>query len=161
MGTGSESSRGLSPFFPNALMNILLAGSFKREVVMSRVVLVVLGLVLVMPVSARATPVPDDALQFRGKSLGQWVKSLADPDPATRAAAADTIAVIGPEARPAVPALRKLLEDEDAKVRRSAVKALGEIGPEAAGTAAGLGEAHDTGQRGSSRGRRHRRRHLG
>ncbi len=107
---------------------------------MSRTAFVVLGL-LVVAVSVRSAPVPDDAFLFRGKSIKEWVKSLSDRDPATRAAGAATLAVIGPEARSAVPALRTLLKDKDPMVRYSAIRALGEIGPAANGTAEGLLEA--------------------
>lgn len=58
--------------------------------------------------------------------------TLKDPDPGTRAAAADALALTGMEGKTAAVGLAPLLDDEDKTVRRSAVIALGRISPEGA-----------------------------
>ena len=46
--------------------------------------------------------------------------------------------MIGPEAKPAVPALTELLKDKEWYVRQSAAEALGNTGPEAKAATAAL-----------------------
>lgn len=62
------------------------------------------------------------------------VQALRDPQAAVRAAAAEALAVAGPEAKSAAADLVTLLRDSDPAVRRAAVRALGRIEP--AGAAA-------------------------
>jgi HEAT repeat protein len=57
---------------------------------------------------------------------------LKDPDPATRAAIADALALTGSEGKSAAAELAPLLADPDKSVRYSAVIALGRITPEGA-----------------------------
>ena len=59
---------------------------------------------------------------------------MADPNPAVRVGAADTLGEFGAAGRAAVPALVVALADPDRKVRREAAESLEAI-------AAGLGEA--------------------
>jgi HEAT repeat protein len=58
--------------------------------------------------------------------------ALKDPDPATRAAIADALALTGSEGKSAAAELAPLLADSDKGVRYSAVIALGRITPEGA-----------------------------
>lgn len=58
--------------------------------------------------------------------------ALKDPDPATRAAIADALALTGSEGKSAAAELAPLLVDPDKSVRYSAVIALGRITPEGA-----------------------------
>ena len=66
---------------------------------------------------------------------------LIEKDRALRRAAARALGRIGPKAKPAVPALAKLLKDGDVLLRWSTAKALGEIDPAAPTAAAVLAEA--------------------
>ncbi|HEY7156218.1 MAG TPA: HEAT repeat domain-containing protein, partial [Gemmataceae bacterium] len=66
---------------------------------------------------------------FRGKRFAVWVRMLEADDPKTRLQAVETLAVLGPEARTAVPALIAALKDKDEDVRGAAAKALSEVGP--------------------------------
>ena len=69
-------------------------------------------------------------------------KALGDADDAVRKSVIEALGSMGPEAKPAVAALAKvLLEDHDFALRRSAAFVLGEIGPEARAAAAALGKA--------------------
>jgi HEAT repeat protein len=56
------------------------------------------------------------------------IDALGAADPETRCGAAGALAILGPEANDAVPALTAALADRDLSVRRSAASALGEIG---------------------------------
>ena len=60
-----------------------------------------------------------------------WVDQLEDPDAGVRLEAVDNLGALGPDARPAVPALARRLRDAEVEVRRHAAFALGEIGPPA------------------------------
>src|SRR5262249_51149379 len=64
--------------------------------------------------------------------LDDLIKQLQDKkDPEVRMAAAKQIAEMGPEAKPALPALVGALKDDNLYVRRFALQAIGEVGPEA------------------------------
>ncbi|HVR34535.1 MAG TPA: HEAT repeat domain-containing protein [Methylomirabilota bacterium] len=63
---------------------------------------------------------------------------LADPKPGVRIDAAQLLKNLGPEAKPAIPALIEALQDENADVLRFAAQALGSIGPEARAAVPGL-----------------------
>jgi HEAT repeat protein len=79
---------------------------------------------------------PDDRVV-----LPELIVALNDPVPRVRAAAAATIGSMGPEARGAVPALRRLLpkpgekETEDPQVITAVISALGQIGDDAVSAA--------------------------
>ncbi|MCX8140265.1 MAG: HEAT repeat domain-containing protein [Gemmataceae bacterium] len=64
------------------------------------------------------------------------VQALRDPQAAVRAAAAEALAVAGPEAKSAAAELVTLLRDSDPAVRRAAVRALGRIEPAGASAVA-------------------------
>lgn len=73
-----------------------------------------------------------DALARIGTdSVEPLIATLADPDPALRADAARALALMGPLAEPAIPALTRALGDSDEAVRIGAARALGQIGPTA------------------------------
>src|SRR5690606_26045519 len=59
------------------------------------------------------------------------IVKLPDRDSDLRRQAAKELGEMGPEAKEAVPALRKALRDSDAYVRRFSAEALGAIGPAA------------------------------
>jgi len=63
-------------------------------------------------------------------SASQLAGALKDPEPATRAAVAEALALAGPAGKSAAAELAPLLKDEDKAVRRAAVIALGRIEPE-------------------------------
>jgi HEAT repeat protein len=69
---------------------------------------------------------------YAGRSLGEWTKRLASPNPEERLSAAWALHHIGPGATAAVPALVRALDDKDAFVRSISASALGKIGPGAA-----------------------------
>ncbi len=71
-----------------------------------------------------------EASPFLNKTVDECLAGLSDPDMHTRRSAAAALALRGPEAAPAVPALVRALRDPD--VRLVALRALGAIGPEAA-----------------------------
>jgi len=85
---------------------------------------------LVLAVSA-AGEEPDDRVT-------RWVAQLASRAAADREEAARGLSSVGPEAREAVPLLRRALEDDDRLVRLAAAYALGRVGLEARGAAEGL-----------------------
>ncbi len=82
---------------------------------------------------------------FEGRSLTSWIGDLNAAAPATRNAAAYAISGMGPAAKPAVPALVKVLEDTEAPptVRFPVCVALREIGPEAKDAVPALTKALD------------------
>src|SRR5262249_62062903 len=97
---------------------------------------------------APAAPAPLCEPAHQGKSLSAWVKELAQPDPARRAAAAAALGSIGPKAQSAVGPLVVALRDPDARLRSAAACALGQIGPGAAGAVSSLMRALKDSQRG-------------
>ena len=60
------------------------------------------------------------------------IEGLRDPDPKRRAESANELAGFGSHARPAVPALIKLLDDPEPQVRIRGVYSLGLLGPDVA-----------------------------
>lgn len=70
--------------------------------------------------------------------LPKLQEALQDEFPRVRSAAADAIAAIGPDARPAIADLAKLLSDSDRGVRYRAAAALDHLGPVAADAAPAL-----------------------
>ena len=54
---------------------------------------------------------------------------LQNSRPEARAAAAQCLGGLGPDAIPAVPSLVELLKDKDWRIRRSAAETLGKLGP--------------------------------
>jgi HEAT repeat protein len=67
----------------------------------------------------------------RTKSVAHWIGQLKDKDPSVRELAAQALAVYGPEATTAIPALTEALQDGQDYVRLVAAEALGSIGPQA------------------------------
>lgn len=65
-------------------------------------------------------------------------KALTSKTAAERVKAADALAELGPQAKPAVPSLIKALSDQDAPVRGHAAYALGQIGDKRAAVVDGL-----------------------
>lgn len=99
------------------------------------------------PESLALQPDPAD-LRLRGSAsakarLGESVLLLGDPDEDVRAAAAESLGLIGPAAKPAIPALIGALHDSSAEVRALAAQALGKLGVEARAAAGPLRELHD------------------
>jgi HEAT repeat protein len=66
-----------------------------------------------------------------GKSISDLTKALKHGDQEIRVDACHSLAALGPNARPALPALIDVLADKEPTVRWSAALAIGEIGPEA------------------------------
>jgi HEAT repeat protein len=75
---------------------------------------------------------------YEGKSEAQLERMLHDSDPAVQTQGAFGLSLLGPEARPAVPALIEALDSPNALVRQNAALALGSIGPDARGAVEGL-----------------------
>ncbi|HKI18141.1 MAG TPA: HEAT repeat domain-containing protein, partial [Isosphaeraceae bacterium] len=73
----------------------------------------------------------DVSAQVGGKPVQYWIDALRGSDPPSRQAAARALGILGPDAKPAVPALARAASDADSSVRSSAIRALGAIGPEA------------------------------
>ena len=71
--------------------------------------------------AAAAPPAPEDAVVRR------LVDALKDAAPEKRSGAAYTLALIGPPARSAMPALLDALADKDTDVRRQVSYAIGRI----------------------------------
>ena len=77
---------------------------------------------------AAAGALPPINLIAARQVMTAWVPKLHDPEAHMRGYAASTIGTLGPVAKPAAPALVKLLSDEDIAVRERATRALGSIG---------------------------------
>ncbi len=63
--------------------------------------------------------------------VDQLIERLSSADTAVQLKAIERLGLLGPAAKKAVPALRKLLQSENATVRAEAAWALGKIGPDA------------------------------
>lgn len=102
-----------------------------------------IALLAVFTVRAQAQKAKEPT--FEGRSLTSWIADLNALAPATRNAAAYAISGMGPAAKPAVPALVKVLEDVDAPptVRYPVCVALREIGPGASDAVPALTKAMD------------------
>jgi HEAT repeat protein len=74
----------------------------------------------------------------RGADVGELTQKLKDKDSDNRRAAAQALAEMGAEAKPAVAALTTALKDADLFVRRFSALALGEIGADAKDAVPGL-----------------------
>jgi len=92
---------------------------------------VVLSVVLVESAAATAAPTSSPPV-VEGKTLTQWIATLADSQDKNRLKALKAIAQMGPAAVEAVPSLtRTLLDDENPRARLRAAEALYRIGPAA------------------------------
>jgi HEAT repeat protein len=69
--------------------------------------------------------------QIGAASVPELIKILDDASPAARHRALWALAVIGPDARPALGPVGESLKDRDPKIRALAAQALGEMGPHA------------------------------
>src|SRR5947209_3459409 len=94
----------------------------------SRAMRRVLGLVLAAALAGCGQEPPPSA---HGKSVGEWVRALQDPDARLRQRAARTLGNAGAADPAVVPALAGALRDRDAGVRAEAALALMKIGPAA------------------------------
>jgi hypothetical protein len=65
------------------------------------------------------------------EEVAALVDALANGDEATRRAAAEQLAAMGPRAASALPALMQALSDQDQDVRALAARALAQLGPQA------------------------------
>ena len=90
-----------------------------------------LTLCLAIPVSIAAQQTQPAEPQYNDRSLNSWMKDLDSADKRTRLVAADAIARMGPQAKPALPALIKLLNDPEKSIRMSGIVAIARIGAEA------------------------------
>jgi HEAT repeat protein len=79
-----------------------------------------------------------------GRTLRHWIADLKDADADVRAQAAYTLARMGPNIRPAFPALKEAAKDDDPRVRQYAAEALGSTGPQALPVLLELLESEDT-----------------
>lgn len=77
---------------------------------------------------AAAGALPPIDLSAARQVMAAWLPKLHDADAQTRRDAAATLGLLGPAAKPAVPALVRLLNDQDIVVRERATRALGSIG---------------------------------
>jgi HEAT repeat protein/lysophospholipase L1-like esterase len=77
----------------------------------------------------------DDALEASA-SLPELIRTLTRPEPRAKLRALHALALRGPSAADAVPALRALLEEPGPQFRAAAARALGQIGPPPATAAA-------------------------
>src|SRR4051794_20348249 len=91
-----------------------------------------LGLVLTLAPRLVAGDAADQEPTYQGRPLDTWVGQLQSPEARARRQAAYALSQMGPEAKPAVPALTEALKDEEGEVRMLAAEALGRIGPGAA-----------------------------
>lgn len=66
----------------------------------------------------------------QGKTLGEWIALTKDTNEKVRKDAAWALGYIGPDAKPAIPAVTELLTDKNNDVRWMAAYALGRIGPD-------------------------------
>src|SRR5262249_33238294 len=74
----------------------------------------------------------EEEAYFKGKPTSFWIKRLQDKDVAVRREAVEALAVLGPGAGAAVPALlRALKDDDDTAVRVGTLYAFCNIGPAA------------------------------
>jgi len=73
----------------------------------------------------------DVSAQIMGKPVQYWIDALVRDDPRLRQTAKFVLEILGPDAKPAVPALIRAASDASASVRAGASSALGVIGPEA------------------------------
>jgi HEAT repeat protein len=78
------------------------------------------------------------SVSIQAADVGELTQKLKDKDSDNRRAAAQALAEMGAEAKPAVGALTTALKDSDLFVRRFAAQALGEIGAEARDAVPGL-----------------------
>jgi HEAT repeat protein len=102
-----------------------------------------MALLAILAVRAEAQKAKEPT--YEGRSLTSWIADLNAAAPSTRNAAAYAISGMGPAAKPAVPALVKVLEDLDAPptVRYPVCVALREIGPDARDAVPALTKALD------------------
>jgi HEAT repeat protein len=82
-----------------------------------------------MPKACAAVLLLTVAMGGCGGPTAALESQLVSGTPAERAAAARSLAEMGPQAAPAVGSLSKALQDSDADVRKQAAHALGRIGP--------------------------------
>src|SRR5260370_15369957 len=78
------------------------------------------------------------SVSVQAADVGKLTQELRDKDSDNRRAAAQALAEMGAEAKPAVGALTAALKDTDLFVRRFAALALGEIGADAKDAVPGL-----------------------
>lgn len=78
-----------------------------------------------------------------GKPVAYWVRTLHDPDPRERKAAADKLGNVGAADPQACPALVEALRDPDAGVRGAAVLGLVRCGPAAKAAVPALRDLRD------------------
>lgn len=101
-----------------------------------------------LPALRAALKDPDSAVRSRAAASLVWldrglgpeaqpvlIQALCDAEAGVRADAAEALGLLGSEARPAVPALRRALKDEKNVVREAAAVALASIDPAQAGQA--------------------------
>ena len=93
-----------------------------------------MGLVHLLGLSADGIPhllAADRQPAAVNRSVDDLVQQLFDENSTRKIEAARQLRQLGPQARPAVPALVELLSSEDVQVRVASLRALGAIGPEA------------------------------
>jgi HEAT repeat protein len=73
-----------------------------------------------------------------GAVVPLFIEALDDPSPHVQADAAESLAILGPIALPALPRLRSRLTDLDSSRRLQAIQAIGSMGPSARVCAASL-----------------------
>ncbi len=78
------------------------------------------------------------SLPYQGKSVADLQNMIDSDDPSAQVQGALGLSLHGPEARPAVPALTRLLSSPRGAVRQEAAVALEKIGPDAAEAVAAL-----------------------
>jgi HEAT repeat protein len=83
------------------------------------------------PVTTSTPPKPLPAPPITSPSISDPIKSLQDPDPVVRQAAAQAVWSLKARAKEALPELEKLLNDTSSDVRVAAARALGGMGPDA------------------------------
>ncbi|MBX7103956.1 MAG: HEAT repeat domain-containing protein [Gemmataceae bacterium] len=83
------------------------------------------------PASGPVRPTPTASPEIGGKSLDQWIKDIEDKDPSVREHAIKMVAMLGPQARKAVPALiRQMRTPNDLSPMTNAAIAIGLILPD-------------------------------
>lgn len=92
------------------------------------VMLILVGPLMAQPVRPKVDLNPE----INGKTLHEWIKLIEDRDPSVREIAIKTVALLGPQAKPAIPALirQARMDQNDLSPRTNAVIAIGLIVPD-------------------------------
>src|SRR5262249_30843892 len=103
-----------------------------------------LACLLALPCGAGAPGDSEPEPTYMGRTLRQWIADLKDADADVRGQAAYTLARMGPNIRPAFPALKEAAKDDAPGLLQYAAEALGNTGSQALPVLVELLESEDT-----------------